>query len=83
MPKLKLTKTIVDAERGNSIRTARTAILGLLLKITPPLQDCTAADHQGWPSPNDQSSLSTKTMLIMMSSGRTASLVFNSSATNR
>jgi len=42
-----------------------------------------AIDHQGWPSPNDQSSLSTKTMLIMISSGRTESLALSSSATNR
>ena len=35
---------------------------------------------QGSPLPNDQSDRSTKTMLIMMSSGRTDNFFFNSSA---
>jgi hypothetical protein len=39
-----------------------------------------AGNYQGWPLPNDQSSLLTKTMLIMMSSGRTPSLLVSSSA---
>jgi hypothetical protein len=39
-----------------------------------------AVYHHGSPLPNDQSERSTKTMLIMMSSGRTDSLLFSLSA---
>jgi hypothetical protein len=42
-----------------------------------------AVNHQGSPLPNDQSALSTNTKLTMMSSGRTDSLLFSSSAMYR
>ena len=49
--------------------------------LTPRAGEASVAgNYQGCPLPNDQSSLLTKTMLIMMSSGRTPSLLVSSSA---